>query len=205
MPSGRKKTDPDSRLGKKFNKIKLTSWQFNDGKLFYNFKCDCGNQGNARWRYIVRGSRKTCDSCMVSPRLTHGDTVNRTLTKEFIAWCQMRSRCTQVDHISYKRYGARGIKVCDRWMNSFENFLSDVGRAPSEKHSLDRIDNDKNYEPSNCKWSTKQEQCNNRRSSKYLTIKGERKTIANWARERNIPYRKFYYSSEIKKLRLQQR
>ena len=84
----------------------------------------------------------------------------RTLTKEYWIWCRMRDRCRNENSSDYKYYGGRGITVCERW-NDFLNFLADMGRAPIGR-SLDRIDNDGNYEPSNCRWATGQEQRRNR-------------------------------------------
>ena len=85
---------------------------------------------------------------------------------EYIAWCAMRKRCSNPGHPAYKHYGARGISVCDRWESDFPAFLADMGERTSPKHSLDRIDNDGNYEPGNCRWATKAEQMANRRNSR---------------------------------------
>lgn len=83
----------------------------------------------------------------------------------------MKSRCYNKNNISYKNYGDRGIKVCDRWLNSFENFLKDMGEKPSDKHSLDRIDISGGYEPSNCRWATPEEQAVNKRAlTEYRNI-----------------------------------
>lgn len=90
---------------------------------------------------------------------------------EYGIWCDMRRRCTDPSRNSYKNYGARGIKVCERW-NSFKTFLSDMGPRPSKKHSLERIDNEGNYEPGNCRWATKIEQSLNKSSNLIITAFG---------------------------------
>lgn len=104
---------------------------------------------------------------------------------EYRAWEAMHARCYSDTCISYPHYGARGIKVCERWQ-SFENFLDDMGPKPSRKHSLDRKDNDGDYTPENCRWATKVEQMNNRTNSRWLEHDGKRMTLAQWARELGI-------------------
>jgi hypothetical protein len=93
----------------------------------------------------------------------------------------MIDRCFRVGNIGYENYGGRGITVCDRWKNSYENFLSDMGRKPSPKHSLDRIDPLGNYEPSNCRWATRIEQANNRRKHVNIIFNGEKLSLSQLA------------------------
>jgi hypothetical protein len=83
-----------------------------------------------------------------------------------MAWCGMKQRCLYPNHNRYHLYGGRGIKVCKRWLKNFKNFLADVGRAPGPEYSIDRINNDGNYEPGNVRWATKFEQARNRRNRK---------------------------------------
>lgn len=107
-------------------------------------------------------------------------------TPEHAAWRHMKDRCYNPKSQRYDRYGARGIQVCERWLNSFENFFADLGLRPSAEHSLERIDNDKDYEPSNCKWGTKDEQNSNKSNSRFLVYLGIKKTVAQWAKEVGI-------------------
>jgi hypothetical protein len=93
----------------------------------------------------------------------------------------MKKRCFRTSGRDYQYYAGKGITVCDRWRDSFDNFLADMGPRPSPKHSIDRIDNDGNYEPSNCRWATWSEQNNNRRSNRILAFDGQAKTITQWA------------------------
>lgn len=109
---------------------------------------------------------------------------NKTL--EYRSWANMKTRCLNERSDKYQYYGARGITVCESWMK-YQNFLADMGRAPSSRHSIERIDNNGNYEPSNCRWATKIEQANNKRSSIFINYKGENKTIPEWCRCLNLP------------------
>lgn len=118
---------------------------------------------------------------------THGES---NKSKEWNAWASMMQRCHNPKNKRFYSHGGRGIKVCERWMDSYENFLKDMGRAPTEKHSLDRKDNDGNYEPSNCKWSTKKEQANNTRRNIRVEYLGRVQTLMQWCDELAIPYLK---------------
>lgn len=114
---------------------------------------------------------------------THGEGPE---IKEYRAWRGLKTRCLNKKNAKYPKYGGRGITVCDRWLNSYENFLADMGRSPSPKHSVERKDNNGNYEPGNCRWATDKEQANNRRSSRIIQYNGQSKTIAQWADEIKI-------------------
>ena len=105
-------------------------------------------------------------------KLSHSPTWN--------SWHSMKARCYNKNHSAYSRYGGRGIKVCDSWLNSLENFVKDMGIRP-DGMTLDRIDNDGNYTPDNCKWSTKHEQVINRRINRKITYKGRTDYIAQFA------------------------
>jgi hypothetical protein len=105
--------------------------------------------------------------------------------KAYRAWNNLKKRCNNPNNISFVYYGGRGIKVCRRW-KKFENFIADMGLPPSEKHSIDRIDNDGNYEPSNCRWATREEQANNKSNNKFITYNDCTLTIAQWARKLNV-------------------
>lgn len=106
-------------------------------------------------------------------------------------WQQMKQRCRCVTNSAYASYGGRGIKFCERWDN-FLNFVADMGPRPSPQHSIDRINNDGNYEPGNCRWATRKEQANNRRSSRRLTHAGRNLTLAQWADELGMDWRVFH-------------
>lgn len=104
------------------------------------------------------------------------------LLPEYRSWMQMKQRCYNSKSDQYYCYGARGIVVCQRWLDSFENFLKDMGNKPERSYTIDRIDVNGNYEPSNCRWATSIEQANNRRDNKWIIYKGKKYTISNFAR-----------------------
>lgn len=119
----------------------------------------------------------------------HGDAVHGSETAEWYAWKAMKDRCYVITHHQYGRYGGRGIRVCAKWRNSFPVFLEDVGRKPSPSHSLDRIDNNGNYEPGNVRWATKIEQARNRRDNRFLTVNGETRCLREWEQIKELPLR----------------
>lgn len=108
-------------------------------------------------------------------------------TKVYRAWQSMKNRCYNPDVTVYENYGGRGIQVCNRWLNSFENFYADMGDPPSNEHSIDRIDVNGNYEPGNVRWATWKEQCRNKRNNIYIEFNGKRQTGAEWAKEFGVP------------------
>lgn len=110
-------------------------------------------------------------------------------TPTYISYMEMLKRCYDSSVIRFPKYGGRGISVCDSWRSSFLNFYQDMGEKPSKNHSLDRIDNNGNYEPGNCRWATKVEQANNKSSNVLITHQDKTMSIAQWSREIGIPAR----------------
>lgn len=118
-------------------------------------------------------------------RLRHGNCVGGKNTPTYHVWQDMLKRCSNPNAQGYERWGGRGIKVCERW-RKFENFLADMGQRPNAELSLDRIDNNGNYEPGNCRWATWEEQCSNRRDNRLLTVNGVTQTLTRWATQIGI-------------------
>ena len=131
-------------------------------KALWLCRCECGKESLVDGDSLRRGGSKSCGCLVDVAKLKHG----KSRTTEHVIWGNMIQRCTNPKTINYKDYGGRGIIVCQRWRDSFENFLSDMGKRPSFDYTLDRIDNNGNYEPGNCKWSTQSEQNKNQRRNK---------------------------------------
>lgn len=134
--------------------------------------CDCGSGPRVVPGARLRGGHSL--SCGACPPRTHGEGARGRQSPEYLAWLAMRKRCRDKGGIRWDRYGGRGIRVCDEWERSYETFLAGVGRKPTPSHSLDRINNDGNYEPGNVRWATRREQAENRVSSWPIWLNGER-------------------------------
>lgn len=118
--------------------------------------------------------------------IKHGNSANGIRTPEYRSWESMKARCRNPNYSNYKYYGGRGISYCKEW-EVFQNFLDSMGKRPSKQHSLERINNNGNYEPSNCKWASKCEQMLNRSNAIYLTLNGVTMPIREWASKLGIP------------------
>lgn len=149
--------------------------------------CDCGNVKTVRRCAIGPSSLTTSCGCMTSKlRSANAKKHGETGTKYYNIWRGIIKRCTVPTHRAWKSYGGRGITVCERWLSSFENFRADMGPRPSPTHSLDRKDNNGNYEPGNCRWATAKEQLNNTRVNLVLEHNGVRMTAMQWAEKTGL-------------------
>jgi len=171
------------------------------GNLYMRCRCECGAEHEVMASTLRRGKSKSCAAC--SRKMSRKK--NREMTSkhggvqaEYRAWSRMRERCRNPNERSFERYGGRGIKVCEEWQGEggFERFMEHIGPRPSVKHSLERIDNDGNYESGNVKWATKKEQQRNTRRNRQVTIDGVTKCVAEWAGESQVPasiiYKRLY-------------
>ena len=144
-------------------------------KYLWKCACGCGGEIITQGRYLVKGKTWHCHQCLQ----TRGSHLSST--PEHGAWCSMKERCLCETHPAYGNYGGRGIAIHEAWVTDFTAFLGHVGFRPSPDHSLDRIDNERGYEPGNVRWATRKEQCNNRRVNRRLACNGEDLTLAEWS------------------------
>lgn len=146
--------------------------------------CTCGNTLPVTTSRLNSGNTKSCGCGLIENRIKHGG----SYSPEYAVWKNIKERCYLQTNKSYPRYGGRGITMCEEWRDNFEAFLQDVGPRPSSAHSIDRRDNDKDYEPGNCRWATKEEQANNRESNLIYELHGETRTLAEWCKHLGINY-----------------
>lgn len=170
--------------GKRFNKLTVISRAESrrqpSGKLvtYWNCKCDCGNIRQVRGCDLKDGHIKSC-GCLLKRH-------KKSNTRIYTAWNHIIQRCYNSNCKSYKNYGARGITMCDEWLEDFMNFYNWAMRnGYRDDLTIDRIDVNGNYEPSNCRWADDFTQRRNKRNSRYFSINGETKVLADWAKQYN--------------------
>lgn len=169
--------------GFRFGKLVVTGRKVANGRGYWICKCDCGNETTARTDSLKTGHTSSCGCVGRIKRQEALRTHGCWGTRLYNIWHCMIQRCTNPTASSYVRYGGRGINVCTEWRNSFEAFCDwAIENGYSDDLSIDRIDVNGNYEPSNCRWATMGEQANNRRTSNTITFKGETHTLADWAK-----------------------
>lgn len=144
----------------------------------------CGREGDHRVFTRASGREAVYSSCRKCESSTSANTVaNDQFRLERKVWSQIKERCLNPKCKVFRRYGGRGIRVCPRWVDSFEAFLEDMGRRPSSSFSIDRVDNDGDYTPENCRWATRRVQSRNRSDTVLLTHDGRTAVLADWASE----------------------
>ena len=176
--------------GQKFGKLTVIKKVENiNGRTAYLCECECGNKKQIIGKYLKNGSTKTC-GCgkILNPHhKTHGQSNN----KIYYVYKNMINRCYNKKNKKYESYGKRGIQVCNEWLQNFENFYNwAINNGYQENLSLDRINNNGNYKPSNCRWVDLYTQANNKRNNHLITFGKETHTLAEWARIKNMNYSK---------------
>ena len=183
--------------GKKFGKLEVIGvHDTGSRKTYYVCQCDCGNVKVVRSDSLISGATKSC-GCIKKEQgktnLTANHRHKMSGTRIYETWQDMKRRCYNKQNARYDRYGGRGIKVCEEWLNDFQSFYDwAISNGYSDDLTIDRIDNDGNYEPSNCRWSTVKEQCNNRSSNINITIGNATKSLMSWCEIFNVDYKKVH-------------
>jgi hypothetical protein len=155
------------------------------GKRRWLVECTCGVRKEVTGGNLTTGQVLSC-GCLSRERTTQRNTTHGLHSRaEYEVWKSLRQRCFNPHKANFRDYGGRGIKVCERW-ESFSNFLADMGPPPTPAHSIDRVNNDGDYEPANCRWATIAEQCNNTRANVVFESGGKRMTMSQWARASGI-------------------
>lgn len=182
-------------VGEKYHRLTVVSRNYdprenNSREAYWNCLCDCGNTTVVRTASLSLGNTKSC-GCLQREQTSKASTTHgMSNTVEYHIWAGIISRCRNPSNNAYPRYGGRGITVCDRWLNSFENFYADMGPRPTPEHSIDRVNNDGNYEPGNCRWATDIEQANNKRNNIIVGESGL--TLAQIAAGSSIGYKNLH-------------
>lgn len=178
--------------GEKFNKLTVLrlAGVGKHGQRMWECECECGNIVKVNQYSILKGMTQSCgckrlDSAK-NRNCKHGLTKGHKFPDGYKVWSSMRDRCFNPNNPSYHNYGGRGITVCDRWNNSFTDFISDMGERQNKTFTIDRINVNGNYEPNNCKWATRHEQGRNRRNNIWITYNGETLVLSDWAKKINI-------------------
>ncbi len=170
FPSGKcgnllfiEEVEPKRRIKNgKHSTVRMAKWE-----------CDCGNIVIKPVSAVNSGNTRSCGCMLIASRKRVG-THKLSKTREYTIWVLMRVRCSDTNN---KNYGGRGIKVCKRWQNSFENFIADMGKRPSNKYSIDRKNNDKGYSKSNCRWATRSQQNRNTRRTNFVSRNGKTRPL----------------------------
>lgn len=146
------------------------------GATYWVCQCDCGTVKEVQLSHLRNGTTQSCgcyrDEVKGQQSLKHGHWTNGKASLTYVSWQDMKLRVLSPNDVAYHNYGGKGVTICDRWLESFEAFLEDLGERPSKKHTLDRIDPNGNYEPGNVKWSTILEQNRNKRNVFLIEVDG---------------------------------
>lgn len=178
--------------GQKFGRltvINLLSERAKNGMKIYKCLCNCGNYINVRHGNLTSGNTKSCGCFNSDCSSKRNSTHHKTHTRLYKIYYNMKTMCYNKNSTRYSDWGGRGIGVCDEWLNDFMSFYNwAINNGYNDTLTIDRIDNNKGYSPSNCRWVTNQEQSNNRRSNINITYNGKTQTMTQWAEELGINY-----------------
>jgi transcriptional regulator with XRE-family HTH domain len=182
--------DKYNLLGNRYGMLIVTKYSGTRGAnhKYWECKCDCGNETVARGSHLIAGNVKSC-GCIRGEWMKQNSSQNGlSRSRIYNIWRSMLKRCYLPTNPSYIHYGGRGISVCDEWKNNFQSFYKwSIENGYKEKLTIDRIDVNGNYEPSNCRWATPKQQANNRTNTTLITLNGETHSASEWSEILKIP------------------
>lgn len=184
-------------IGKKIGKlfvVEKTNEKASNGEYKYKCICECGKEKNIRGSNLKNGNSKSCGCYNVIKRSKVSKGYRQNNLRLYNIYQNMKERCYNKNFKEYKHYGGRNIKICEEWQSDYRKFYEwSMNNGYNNNLTIDRINVDGDYEPKNCRWITRQEQAYNKRNSKYITYKGETKTLAEWSKELNMSQPKLRY------------
>lgn len=158
-----------------------------EGQARWTCRCECGKTTEVGGGKLRRGTTRSCGCLSVETTVARSTKHNLAhrgkVIPEYRVWNTMKLRCNNPKITGYKDYGGRGISVCQRWRDSFADFIADMGRRPTSRHTIERADTNGNYEPSNCSWQTYAVQNRNRRDNRNITFNNRTQNVTDWATE----------------------
>lgn len=176
--------EKEDLIGKKINKwIIISKAKNRNGKSYYLCRCECGKEKEVNLQNLKRNLSKSCGCLRNKETAIRNTTHNLTGIPEHGVWFGIKARCLNPKNSRYNRYGGRGITICDEWKDSFEQFYADMGPRPSNKHSIERRNNDLGYNKDNCYWVTNDVQSRNRINNINITWNGKTQCLLDWTKE----------------------
>lgn len=172
---------PPERIGQRFGRLMVLAEAENKPRRLL-CRCDCGTEKVINAFSLTSGRSTSCGCYRREFRVSHGESAS----VEYKIWRAIKQRCRDPNNVSYQNYGARGIDICCEWADDFAAFLAAVGQRPTVKHSIERLDNARGYEPGNVVWATKAQQDRNRRNNVVLSFRGKSQCLTDWAAELGI-------------------
>lgn len=188
-----KRIKQEDYIGKTYNRLTIINFTVSKtlssgGKHhIVNCQCSCGNFCAVKLNNLKSNTTKSC-GC-ISKEMPNSKKHGLINTSEYDIWQHIKSRCLNSKIPEYKNYGGRGITICSEWLNSFENFIQDMGFRPTSAHSIERKNNNLGYFKENCRWATAKEQANNRRTTVFITFNNKTQTLSEWCDELNLNYK----------------
>lgn len=180
----------DNLIGQRFGRLTVVSRSDNKGRnTAWLCKCDCGNQTIVTHQNLKSGHTLSCGCYNVDLLKIRSTKHGMSKSRLYGIWCGIKDRCNNPQSDSYSNYGKRGIGICVEWDNDFNSFMEwSLNNGYLDNLTIDRIDNNKGYEPNNCRWTTSKEQGRNKRNNILIFYKGKRQNLSAWCEELNLNY-----------------